>query len=382
MAKKKTERIELTDNEDSLFNKALELISKEHGDKVIKTLSQMRTETLSGYSTGSLWLDWAINAEAGGILKGHVTEFYGQYSTGKTTLALGVCANVTANKKHVIYFDAEHSLQTANAVNAGVDEKYFTRIRERDGRQAAAMMEQLIKTGEVGLVVVDSVPAWQPLLDPKKGQDEVDFTKPKMAFHASFVSAALPHLAALCCAHDTALLLLNQERKNLTGYGSPTSAYGAEVIKHVDSVRVRCTGRVASTSSRINDTDGNIVGQYTEIVVDKNKTAVPMRQASLPLFLGRGVNPYLELAVISQEIGIVDGAAGRFKWKESGEAIAYGINAFTQKLYEDVDLYRILRDKVIEKLGIKYAHGSKVVNSFHDENFCQRQLISSNDTEE
>lgn len=376
---KKTKKEEVVDKkkEVSLFQKTLDMISDEHGDKIVKSLPDMVSEPEVGISTGSLWLDWAINPSAGGMVLGQTIELYGPYSSGKTTIALGLCANATANKRHAVFFDAEHALKAPSVINAGVDEKYFTRIRNRDGRKVAKVLEQLIKTGEAGIVVVDSIPAWKPLQDPKKGEDEVDFTKPKMAFSASFISEALPYLNALASEHDVVLVLLNQVRKNLSGYGASEMPFGGEVIKHTDSVRLKLSGKASSSVDRIVDAQGNLVGQYTTVLCDKNKTSIPMRSVKLPLFLGRGVHPYMEVALISVELGIVEGGGGRYKFADTGENIAHGMNQFTQALWDDRDLYFNLRQKCIDKLGIKYSKDTLVVNSFHDQDCNIRDAVMS-----
>jgi len=259
--------------------------------------------------------------------------------------------------------------------NAGVDENYFSIIQHSDGRKLTHDLASLMKTGEVGVVVIDSLPSFKPIIEPRKGEDEVDPTKPKMAFASSFHSEAVPYLAALASEHNVVLIILNQMRKNLSGYGGGSMAYGGEVVKHQDSVRIKLSGKATSKDDRINDEFGNLVGQYTTIVVDKNKTSVPMREGRLPLFLGRGVNPYMELAMLALEVRIVEGTAGRFKWSSSGEAIAHGMNNFAQRLYDEPEFYSSLREKVIQRMGLVYASDVKQVNSFHDETFTKRKII-------
>ena len=360
MAKKKEE-----EKSKGLFDKALELLDTEG---IVESLESFMSRPVVGLSTGSLALDYIINPEAGGMQKGKIIELYGPFSSGKSTLALGLCANAVANKEHVLYVDAEGSMVASSILGAGIkdNDKFHLISNGSDVRKTANMIEGLMKTGEVGVVVIDSIPVWKPNIEPKKGEDEVDFTKPKMAFQASFLSEAIPHLATVARQHGIILVLLNQIRKNLSGYGAGTVPYGGTIIEHMDSVRIRLSGKAASTNDRIVDGDGKIIGQYTNCIADKNKTSIPMQEAKVPIFLGRGVNPYMEVAYLSQKVGIVDGTAGRFKWADSGENIAHGINEFTQVLFENKELYLSLRSKVIEKLGIKYQSDRKVVNSFHD----------------
>lgn len=368
----------------SLFDKTLSMLDEKYGIGIINSLDKVMETPMIGLSTGSLGLDYIINPSLGGMPKGKVLEMYGPYSSGKTTLALGLCANSTANKEIAIFVDAEGSLSPESVINAGVDKDYFKYVDDIDARRTANIIEALMKTGEVGIVVIDSVPAWRPLIDAKKGEDDIDFTRPKMAFQASFLSDTLPHLARVAKVNNVMLVLLNQIRNNLSGYGSAPQPFGGHVLKHTDSVRLKLSGKVSSKDDRIVDSEGNIVGQYTTAVADKNKTAIPMQEVKVPLFLGRGVNPYVELALLSQRAGVVDGTAGRFKWAESGDPIAHGINAFAQVLFDDLDLYKSMREQVITKLGIKYDSKRKVVNAFHDENLKLREsirLLQNNDDE-
>lgn len=354
--------------DDLLWDKAEKLLSSEYGKDVLQTFEQLTSKNVEGISTGSLALDYAINPKLGGMPRGRVIEIYGPHSGGKTTLALGVCANATANKLKVVFIDAEASLTPELIKNSGIDTEYFRCTTEMDGRITANLAETLMKTGKVGVVVVDSLPAWRPIPDPKKGKDEADFTRPQMAYKSSFHGEVLPRLASVARQYNVILLLLNQVRQNISGYGNPSKPFGGEVVKHTDSVRIKCTGNASSSNERIQDSDGNLVGQYTTCVVDKNKTALPMGVARLPLFLGRGVNPYMEVATLAQQVGIVTGASGWFKWADSDDVIAHGIDNFTQTLFDDDDLYKKLRKEVISRLGLTYPKDKIIINSFHDEN--------------
>lgn len=377
MAKKSKDKEEkkAESSKASLFEKTLNMLNEEHGDKLLESLTTIKERGVQGYSSGSLSLDWLINPEAGGMDFGKIIELYGAYSSGKTTISLGFCANANANGKRALFLDAERTLKPDLVLNAGVNEKLFNVLSHVDGRVTANAAEKLIKSGEVGIFVIDSLPAWKPLVDAKQGEDEADFTKPKMAFSSSFLSSALPHLAQIAADHDVTIIALNQVRNNLGSYAGGLKPFGGHALDHTLSVRIRLTGKAKNTNDKILDSDGNLVGQYTNAVVEKNKVALPSKEAKIPIFLGRGVNPYMELTLLSVQTGIVDGTAGRFKWSESGENIAHGANNFAQKLFDDPGLYNELRAKVITALGLKYREGIKVVNAFHDETGKKRQVL-------
>lgn len=372
MAKKKTKESNKEESKvesSSLFEKAVSILNEDHGNILIKSLSTMMEEPREAISTGSIALDYVINPKDGGILKGRVIELYGKYSTGKTTIALQIAANVTANKKYVIFVDAEHSLDPISVLNAGVDQKYFHIVKDRDGRKAANIIETLMKTGEVGLLIIDSIPTFKPVQDLKKGADDIDITKEKMAFQASFLSVTLPALTATAEQYGVIQIWLNQMRQNMSGYGSPDKPYGGDVQKHMASIRVLLKGNASSKDNRIMDSEGNLVGQMTTALVDKNKTYIPFKETTLPLFLGRGINPYMELVLLAQSSGLLKNASGSFSYTETGEKISgvRGADQFTQLLYDDFEFYTKLKGEVCNKLGIKYPDKLKVVNPFHDE---------------
>lgn len=364
--------------EKSLFSKTLSLLNPEDGKALFDSLTTIKNKPIAGISTGSLGLDYVICPKAGGMVEGHCIELYGAYSTGKSTLALGLCANVTTRKKQVLYVDAERSFSWEMALNAGVNEKYFTLCQHRDARLVANSIETLIKTGEVGAVVIDSIPFWKPLLELKKGSDDVDITKSQMAFQAAFITNTLPILAQVAADHGVILILINQERKNLSGYGGGSVAYGCEAQKHINSVRLRLSGNVKSKDNKIFDSEGILVGQYVDVVADKNKISGPMRETRVPLFFGRGVNPYMEVAFLSIKAGIVNNGAGHIKMPGSDKDIAYGIDNYVQVLFDNTELYLKIRTLVAEYLGIKYTANTRIINSFHDEIGIKRENIISN----
>lgn len=377
MSKKKKNEEIVKNKDDSLFKKTLSLLNPEEGRAVFDTLTTVRNKPIVGISTGSLGLDYVICPKAGGMVSGHCIELYGAYSTGKSTLALGLCANVTTNKKQVIYVDAERSFSWQMALNAGIDENYFTLSQHRDARLVANNIETLIKTGEVGAVVIDSIPFWKPLLELKKGNDDVDITKSQMAFQAAFITNTLPILAQAASDHGVILILINQERKKLDGYGGGSVAYGCEAQKHINSVRLRLSGNAKYKDNKIMDSDGTLVGQYVDVVADKNKISGPMRETRVPLFFGRGVNPYMEVAALAVKEGVITNSAGWIKLQGSDTNIVKGLDNFAQKLFDDEELYLNIRGLVIDRLGIQYSSDISNINSFHDEKYKKRENIIS-----
>ena len=362
MARKKT-AID-SDIGSSLFDKQFKVLQSEFGDKVLQSLDQLSEKSIVSYSTGSLGLDYLISPEAGGMPAGFVVELWGDFSTGKTTLAMGLCANVTANGKRVIFIDAERSLKDSLALNAGVDKEYLSIIRKNDVNIASQIIMSLMKTGEVGAIVIDSVPAWKP----KMTKDDVspDYTNPKLGYHSRFLSEVLPDLVDVCSETGTILVLLNQARALIGSYTGGETPFGGKALEHYDTVRIRLRGKVQQKSARILDSNTNEpIGQYVTCYCDKNKYDKPLKETIVPLILGVGVNPYMELAYLAtQKTGVVSGVAGRYKWADTEEPIAHGMDSFVQLLYDDSDIYNAIRSKVIQELKLNYSSDIKVVNPY------------------
>ena len=368
MAQKKHEETATTEDE---FKTTADLINKEKGERVLRSLHEKReSHTLEGgLSSGSISLDYAINPRIGGMKWGQLLQLYGKKSGGKSTIALGFAANcTTVHKKHVLYLDLEGTVDEDMVFRSGVDHNFFTFVEE-DGREAALILERMMRAGDVGLVVIDSLAWWEPEVIAKKGssaKDMVDFTQPKMAYQGSFVTQAIKKLCRTSRKTGTIVISINQVRSNLDPYSGELSLvpYGPHALDHAISVQCLVKGKPRGKSAITNE-DGELIGQYTQIIVDKNKTAVPMKEAEVPLIFGVGVNPYMEIATLAQQYGVVNGTAGNFKWAESGENIVRGTANFVSRLANEPDLCDLITDKLIQVLGINYLAG-KPVNAYQN----------------
>lgn len=359
MARKSKNQEPLEDLDE--FRVTLEHINREKGEEVISILSNKEIEFEGGLSSGSLGLDYAINKEAGGMKWGQLLQLYGKRSGGKTTLALGFAAECTkVHKKWCIFLDLEGTLDHKMAINSGVDPELFIKVEE-DGREAALIVERLMRAGNVGLVIIDSLAWWEPEVVPKKGKAEdslVDFTQPKVAYQGSFLTQVVKKLTRTAKKTGTVIIGINQIRGNLDPYSGEATLvpYGPHALDHAISVQALVKGKPKGSDNIITDSEGNLIGQYTKIVIDKNKTAVPMKEAKIPLIFGVGVNKYMEIVVLAQQWGVVTGAAGNFKWAETQEPICRGSAKFVEMVSMDEELYNNLRSKVIEVMGIKYQN--------------------------
>jgi len=354
------------------FKITVDLINKDKGETVLRSLNEEKPTFEGALSSGSLGLDWAINKTAGGMKWGQLLQLYGEKSGGKSTIALGFAANCTHLGKQVVYMDLEGSMDVGMVKNAGVDPELFYFLEE-DGREAALIAERVMRAGNVGLLVIDSLAWWEPEVVAKKGSsstDMVDFTSPKMAYQGSFITQVVKKLCRTARETGTVIISVNQVRNSLDMFsGLNIVPYGPKALDHAISVQCLVRGKPRGEKNIITDVDGELIGQYARILVDKNKTAIPMQQTCIPLILGVGVNPYMELATLAQEWGIVTGTAGNFKWVDSGEKICRGIAKFVQLLADDKELYSNLREKVIEMMGLEYH--TDPVNAY-DNKLCNK----------
>lgn len=351
--------------EQDVYNKQLEALKKKYGDNIIQTIVELEEKPIVSYSTGSLGLDYIISPEAGGIPQGRLIELYGDYSTGKSTLTVGYCSNVTANGKIVLYIDTEKSLKPSLINNSGATKDMITIIRSRDGSATADMISSLIKNPLVGAVVVDSVANWRAL--PK---DDVDYGNPRVGAHARFISAVLPEMVDLCYETDTPMILINQMRTKIdTNRGASTVSSSCHSLDHNVSIKIRLRGKAQQTSYRIFDpSTSEVIGQHTTCMCEKNKYDMPFREVTLPIIFGKGVNPYMELSNLAiQRTDLIEVSGSWLKWADSGKTIVQGVDNFAQMLYNDSGMYRDVREEVIKVLGIRYSKDLLIKNSYIDE---------------
>lgn len=360
MSKKKTEN-----KKPSIYDKTVDVLSKKHGMTIIRRLRELKEKPEIGYSTGSLGLDYVISPNIGGMQAGKLIDLYGEFSTGKTTMALGLVANVVANGRRALFLDAENSFKWKLATDVGIDVDMLDVMDSLDARSSANALYDLISSGELGVVVIDSIAAWKPLPEGKKGDDDVDITKDKVAAQSLFLSHTLPTLCSACRDNDTLLIVINQVRKNIGGYGKEYKPFGGTSLEHQDNVRLFLSGKAAQKKPRILDSEGNIIGQWVTVECDKNKIDMPLKKVRVPLILGKGINPYMEVGELGQLVGAIDaGAGGHYRLEGQSERIAHGVDNLYQAIYDDPELFNHLRSVVIDRLGIKYSKDIVQVNPF------------------
>jgi recombination protein RecA len=286
-------------------------IEKQFGKGSIMRLGDEReVQPVAVVPTGSIGLDLALGV--GGLPRGRVVEIYGPESSGKTTLALHAIAEVQRQGGVAAFVDAEHALDVTYARRLGVSLPDLLVSQPDTGEQALEITEQLVRSGAVDLVVVDSVAALVP-----KAEIEGEMGDAHMGIQARLMSQALRKLTAVVSRNQSLVVFINQIRMKIgVVFGNPETTTGGNALKFYASVRldIRRIGHVKEGES--------VVGSRTRVKVVKNKVAPPFREAEFDIRYGVGVDRWAELLDAAVERGLVEKSGAWFSL--DGERIGQG----------------------------------------------------------
>ena len=327
MAEKKT----VEKNANTALDAVMSQIRKEFGEMSIMRLGDQEVKEIPVISTGAVSLDMALGV--GGLPRGRIVECYGQESSGKTTLALHVVANAQKAGGVAAFIDAEHALDPNYAKKIGVNLDDLIVSQPNSGEEALTICEQLVKSGALDVVVVDSVAALTP-------QAEIDgnMGDSHMGLQARLMSQAMRKLTSTIAATKTLLIFTNQVREKIgVMFGNPETTPGGKALKFYASCRLQVQ-RIGA----IKNTAGQVVGNRTRVKVVKNKVAPPFTEAEFDILYTCG---------ISYEGSVLDAALSRGIVEKRGSWLSFGDEQLAQGSLATIDYLKANPDvtaKIVE----------------------------------
>ena len=319
----------------------LDKLEKTYGKGSIMKLGDSAIENVDVISTGSLTLDLALGIN--GLPKGRIIEIYGPESSGKTTLAIHAIAQAQKNGGIAAFIDAEHAFDRGYAHKLGVDTDNLLISQPDCGEQALEIAENLIRSGAIDIIVIDSVAALTP-----KSEIEGEMGDSKMGLQARLMSQALRKLTATISKTGCCCIFINQLREKIgVMFGNPETTTGGNALKFYASIRldIRRIGQ-------IKDAD-NVIGNRTRVKIVKNKLAPPFRQAEFDILYGEGISKVGEIIDIGVEQNVIKKSGSWFSYGDT--KLGQGRDAVKQLLLDNPELSEELEVKikaVLEKVPV------------------------------
>ena len=316
----------------------LDKLDKAYGKGTVMKMSDSPVVDVDVISSGSLGLDVALGV--GGYPKGRVIEIYGPESSGKTTLTLHAIAETQKAGGIAAFIDAEHAFDRFYAQNLGVDIDNLIISQPDNGEQALEIADNLVRSGAIDMIVIDSVAALTP-----KSEIEGEMGDSKMGLHARLMSQALRKLTGSISKTNCTMIFINQLREKIgVMFGNPETTTGGNALKFYASVRLDIR-----RSTQIKDSNGNVMGNKTRVKVVKNKVAPPFKLAEFDIMYGEGVSKVGEILDIAVEFDIIQKSGSRFSYDET--KLGQGRDAVKQMINDNPDLMDELETKI--KIAIK-----------------------------
>lgn len=344
-AKPSVEQITDTEAKKKALKVALDQITKQFGkDAILSMGSKSIQEDLEVVSTGSFTLDMALGI--GGLPRGRIVEIYGPESSGKTTLALHVLAEMQKLGGTCAYIDAEQALDIKYAKDLGVNVDEILLSQPDSGEQALEITDALVRSGAVDLVIVDSVAALTP-----RAEIEGDMGEALPGLQARLMSQALRKLTSSIKRSNTLVIFINQVRQKIgIVYGSPETTTGGNALKFYATIRmdIRRTGGIKRGDE--------ILGNQTRVKVVKNKVAPPFKQAEFEIIYGKGISREGEIIDLGTDMDIFEKSGAWYSYK--GEKIGQGKSAAQAWLSAHPEEMKAIEEQIRAKIS-----GTNILNA-------------------
>jgi len=314
----------------------LDKLEKTYGKGTVMKLCHNAIEAVEFIPTGSIGLNVALGI--GGLPKGRVTEIYGPESSGKTTLALHAIAESQKAGGIAAFIDAEHAFDRFYAQKLGVDVENLLVSQPDNGEQALEIVENLIRSGAIDIIVIDSVAALTP-----KSEIEGEMGDSKMGLQARLMSQALRKLTSTISKTATCCIFINQLREKIgIMFGNPETTTGGNALKFYSSVRldIRKVNQLKEGEE--------IIGNRVKVKVVKNKLAPPFRKAEFDIIYGEGISRILEIIDLAVEHNIIKKSGSWFSYGET--KLGQGRDAVKKLLQDNLELADELEKKIMEVL--------------------------------
>ncbi|MFP4136440.1 MAG: recombinase RecA [Candidatus Acetothermia bacterium] len=325
---------------EEVLDSTLDKIKDEHGEGSIMWMGDQEALEVETTSSGSLSLDIALGG--GGVPRGRIVEIFGKESSGKTTLALHMLAEVHEAGGSAAFVDAEHALDPKYSSSIGVDLDRLLLSQPNSGEEALEITEQLVRSGALDMVVIDSVAALVP-----QAELEGEMGDSQVGLQARLMSQAMRKLAGAISQSKTTVVFTNQIRSKINNspWGPSTTTSGGRALKFYSSVRLNIY--ITKTLEK----DGEKIGNAVTVRVVKNKVAPPFQEANFDIIYGTGISRERELLDLGEEYDVV---TRNGSWYSYGDTrLGQGVDNSQEYLEEHPEVAEEIEEKILEEAGLK-----------------------------
>ena len=337
--KEKKEEKKKEKKESKELKRAMDEIKQKFGEGALMKLKDLKAVDVDSIPTGSFSLDMALGV--GGVPRGRVIEIFGSASTGKTTLSLHIVAEAQKKGGVAAFIDVENALDPGYAKKIGVDVDELLISQPDSGEQALQIVETLVRSGEVDVIVVDSVAALAP-----KSEIAGEVGDAQVGKQARLMSSALRKLSKVISETDTTVIFLNQTRMKIGQvFGNPMTTSGGLALKFYSSVRISLSRRAQIKSK------DEIIGNRVVAKVVKNKVGAPFRKAQFDIYYNEGISYYGDLLKVGVETGVVEKAGSWFSYGD--EKLGQGQSNSKDYLEENQKTAKKIEEEIKKKMKEK-----------------------------